>query len=184
MPDEEKLNRDKLLLKIMIHAYDEDERRNALVDTKNSQMIILTGAMLTLQSTLISKILIDTIFLNDYIIVGFWCKVVLSILLIGSMAFYFISMYKFISAYTFKDNYKMAPEHESIIETFNMQYSESDIVKDMLYVYDESMTENDEIIDKKVMAGSRGFLFLKIAMLLTLIFLILLGVVLFSYPTV
>ena len=34
MPDEEKLNRDKLLLKIMIHAYDEDERRNALVDTK------------------------------------------------------------------------------------------------------------------------------------------------------
>ena len=41
----DKTLRDKLLLDLMIHAYDEDERRNALVDTKNSQMIILTGLM-------------------------------------------------------------------------------------------------------------------------------------------
>ena len=181
MSDEETLKRDKLLLEIMTHAYDEDERRNALVDTKNSQMIILTGAMLTLQSTLISKILIDTIFLNNRIIVGFWGKVVLSILLIVSLVFYFISMYKFISAYTFKDNYQICPDHESIIDTLNEDCSESDIVEDMIYIYDESMTKNDEIIDKKVKVGSRGFLFLKIAMFLTLIFLILLGIVLFSY---
>lgn len=43
--DDETLKRDKLLLDLMIHAYDEDLARNELVDTKNSQMIILTGAM-------------------------------------------------------------------------------------------------------------------------------------------
>ena len=34
MSDNETLNRDKLLLKLMIHAYDEDLVRNELVDTK------------------------------------------------------------------------------------------------------------------------------------------------------
>ena len=34
MSDNETLNRDKLLLKLMIHAYDEDLARNELVDTK------------------------------------------------------------------------------------------------------------------------------------------------------
>ena len=58
MTDEETLQRDKLLLKLMIHAYDEDVARNELVDTKNSQMIILTGAMLTLQSTLFTELLV------------------------------------------------------------------------------------------------------------------------------
>ena len=70
MTDEETLKRDKLLLDLMIHAYDEDERRNALVDTKNSQMILLTGSMLTLQATLISKMLIDTIFSNPIIVLN------------------------------------------------------------------------------------------------------------------
>lgn len=34
MSDNETLNRDKLLLKLMIHAYDEDLARNELVNTK------------------------------------------------------------------------------------------------------------------------------------------------------
>ena len=178
------MEKEKLLLEIMTHVYDEDERRNALIDTKNSQMILLTGSMLTLQATLISKILIDTIFLNTHINVGFWCKVALSALLMSSIVFYFISMYKFINAYTFKNNYKMSPEHESVIETLNYNCSKSDVVEDMLYVYDESMSENDNIIDKKIDTASRGFLFLKMAMMLTLTFLFSLCIVLFAYPIV
>lgn len=182
MTDEETLKRDKLLLDIMIHAYDEDERRNALVDTKNSQMILLTGSMLTLQATLISKMLIDTIFSNPIINVNLWCKIVLSVLLIISLVFYFISMYQFITAYTFKDNYKIAPEHESVIETLNYDCSEADIVEDMIYVYDKSMSKNDVIIDKKIDTASKGFIFLEIAGILTLVFLFLFVIVLcFEY---
>ena len=50
--DDETLKRDKFLLDLMIHAYDEDVARNELVDSKNSQMIVLTGVMLSLNATL------------------------------------------------------------------------------------------------------------------------------------
>lgn len=66
MSDNETLNRDKLLLELMTHVYEEDEHRNELVDSKNSQMIILSGAMLTLQSTLITKLLIDDVLLSMF----------------------------------------------------------------------------------------------------------------------
>ena len=41
--------RDKFLLDMMIHAYEEDERRNTLVDSKNSQMIACIGVVCLLQ---------------------------------------------------------------------------------------------------------------------------------------
>ena len=70
MPNDETLKRDKLLLDLMIHAYDEEVARNELIDSKNSQMIVLTGAMLTLQATLFTNlfwILLKIIFvLNSY----------------------------------------------------------------------------------------------------------------------
>ena len=37
------IERDKLLVKLMIHTYDEEVNRNELIDSKNSQMIVLTG---------------------------------------------------------------------------------------------------------------------------------------------
>ena len=52
---DEKIKRDKILLELMSHVYEEDERRKELVDSKNSQMIVLSGAMLTIQSTLSLK---------------------------------------------------------------------------------------------------------------------------------
>ena len=51
------IERDKLLVKLMIHTYDEEVNRNELIDSKNSQMIVLTGAMLTLQATLFTNLL-------------------------------------------------------------------------------------------------------------------------------
>lgn len=61
MSDDETLKRDKLLLDLMIHTYDEEVARNELIDTKNSQMIVLTGAMLTLQATLFTNLLAQKI---------------------------------------------------------------------------------------------------------------------------
>jgi hypothetical protein len=49
--------RDKFLLDMMIHAYEEDERRNTLVDSKNSQMIACIGVMLTIQGSLFTYLL-------------------------------------------------------------------------------------------------------------------------------
>ena len=179
--DNEALKRDKLLLELMTHVYDEDERRNELVDSKNSQMIVLSGAMSTLQSTLISKLLIDDILLNTDLIVVFPCKVILSILMLSSLVGYFISMFLFIQAYTFKDNYQMVPDHESVIECKNDDESEASIVSDMLTGYNKAIKKNDEIIDKKVNKGRQGFFVLKISGGLTLIFLVLFILIVFFY---
>ena len=179
---EEQLKSNKLLLELMTHVYDEDERRNELVDTKNSQMIVLTGAMITLQSTLLSQVLANTIFLNSEINVGFYCKLTLSILFLLSTIGYFISMYKFIKAYSFVEDYQMAPDSKSIVETIDCNALESDIALDMLDAYDISIENNDSIIDKKIEYGSKGFLFLKMSVFLTLVFLGLFILVLFSYP--
>lgn len=177
--EDKTLKRDKLLLELMTHVYDEDERRNVLVDSKNSQMIVLSGAMLTLQSTLISKLLIDDILLNSGLSVVFCCKLILSVLMVGSLLGYFISMFLFIQAYTFKDNYQMVPDHESVIECKNDNESEEIIVSDMLTEYNEAIKKNDDIIDKKVNKGGQGFFVLKISGIFTLIFIIFFIVVLF-----
>lgn len=179
---EEKLKSNRILLELMTHVYDEDERRNALIDSKNSQMIILTASMVTLQVTFISKLLIDTIFLNPYISVGYWCKVVLSILLFLSTLGYFISMYNFIRAYTFRDDYQRAPGIDSVIDTIECNVSEADIVFEMPYVYHEALSKNKAILDEKIDEANKGFLFLRISSALSLVFLILFIFVLFSYP--
>lgn len=182
MPNHDKtLRRDKLLLELMTHVYDEDERRNELVDSKNSQMIVLSGAMLTLQSTLISKLLIDDILLNTEMSVALCCKVILSILMLSSLVGYFISMYLFIQAYTFKNDYQMVPDHESVIECQDDNDSEETIVSDMLNEYNKAIKKNDELIDNKVDKGRQGFFVLKISGILTLIFLILFIIILFCY---
>ena len=177
----ESLKRDKLLLDLMTHVYDEDERRNELVDSKNSQMIVLSGAMLTLQSTLISKSLIDDILLNTDLSVAFCCKVILSVLMLSSLIGYFIAMFLFIQAFTFKDNYQMVPDHESVLECKNDNDSRDEVISQMLDAYNNSIKTNDEIIQKKVDKGRDGFLVLKISGVLTLIFIILFLIVLFCY---
>lgn len=53
---------DRLLLELMLHVYDEEVDRNRLVDEKNSRMILLTGAVLTLEVTLLSSLWVNCIF--------------------------------------------------------------------------------------------------------------------------
>ena len=61
------IERDELLLKILFRNYDEEERRNELIDSKNSQMIVLTGTMLTLQATLFTTGLLNEFVYNKII---------------------------------------------------------------------------------------------------------------------
>ena len=72
---------DELLLKIFFRNYDEEERRNGLIDNKNSQMIVLTGTMLTLQATLFSVGL-----LNEFV----YNKIIINPLNFGFMLFWII----------------------------------------------------------------------------------------------
>lgn len=173
------IERDKLLLDIMTHVYDEDERRNELVDTKNSQMILLSGTMLTLQSTLLSKIFIENILLNDALSDAICCKSILLLAMLGSIVGYFIAMIFFIYAYAFKNNFQMVPESGSVIEAKEDNDSENKIISEMLTEYNKSIKKNDELIEKKVHNGKIGFIFLVISGILTITFISLFMLILF-----
>lgn len=169
--DDEKLKRDKLLLKLMIHAYDEDLARNELVDTKNSQMIILTGAMLTLQSTLFTDLLVSQFLIKDAIPIC--CKILLSSVMIISIGLYVYSLYKFIDAYAFSSKFDLVPSPELLLEQAHENVSEFNAQAEWLGTFGETIDDNCKVIDDKVAKGKIGFFWLKKAGMSTLIFLIL-----------
>jgi len=171
--------RNKLLLKLIIHAYDENEKRNELVDSKNSQMIVLTGAMLTLQATLIPKLLVDNIFLNSCVDMS-W-RIFIVIFMFSSLGFYIYTMILFINAYTFKDNYSMVPNPEFLIECNDDETTADEVIDDMLGFFNNSVIKNNKLILDKVNKGKEGFKFLKISGGLTFILLLIIFYVIGYY---
>lgn len=171
--------KDKLLLKLMMHYYEEDERRNELIDSKNSQMIIFSGAMLTLQTTLITKLFVDAILLNDKITLNFYCELFLGIIMVISFVGYLYAMYNFIDSYAFQDEYQMVPDPISVIESKIDDDSEETIIRDMLKEVNEACNLNDNIMKKKVTKSNEGFFILKISCIVTLCFIFIIIFILF-----
>ena len=164
MSNENQLQK-QLLLKLMIHNYDEEVHRNELVDSKNSQMIVLTGAMLTLQATLFSNILVDNIISNCYI--EFHWKVLASFFMIISLILYTISAYLFIQAYTFKKTFRSAPSTKLL-----MYYKENECeylknIEGLLEEFKDTINFNENLINDKVAKGKEGFDFLKVSIVFT-----------------
>lgn len=178
MSDEKELNKKKLLLKLMIHNYDEEAKRKELVDSKNSQMIVLTGAMLTLQATLFSNILVDSIISVEGI--EFHWKIFVSIFMIISLILYTISMYLFIQAYTFKDKFRSVP-NPNLLKYYNdeSKYDDVKIIDELLKSFRKHINFNEKLINDKVAKGQEGFDFLKISGMFTVFLLIIMLIVLF-----
>lgn len=166
--NDETLARDEFLLDLMKHYYEEDERRNELIDSKNSQMIVLTGVMLTLQVTLFANLFVDSILKSNLI---FCYKIGLAVLMILSFIFYIVSMYLFISAYAFKNDYQMVPNPTYLSELKEFNVDKFTIIEKMLKTFEESVDFNDELILNKVKKGKWGFYLLGIGVFLTLIFI-------------
>ena len=113
----ETLKRDKLLLDLMIHTYDEEVARNELIDTKNSQMIVLTGAMLTLQATLFTNLLAQKILFNTHIS-NPW-KILLSGIMLCSLMGIMLALFQFIKSFQFKKSFKQAPNPSFLLKMYN-----------------------------------------------------------------
>ncbi|MCQ2738584.1 MAG: hypothetical protein MJ224_08265 [archaeon] len=88
---------------LALHRYDEDERRNQLVDSKNSSFIAFLGVMLTIQSTLISYIIT---FINGKLTLE---VIILVIVFVGSLICYAISLGYFVSSLKFLSKFQVAP---------------------------------------------------------------------------
>ena len=169
--NDETLKRDKLLLDLMIHVYDEESTRNELIDSKNNQMIILSGVMLTLQATLFTEVLVNHIITNNLII---WSFKALSIsAMIISVILYLYSMYIFIEAYTFSDKFMLCPDEQYLLDKAISNESEFNVQGEILATMSEVITENSTVIQSKLDKGKSGFRWLKRAVFSTLIVIIL-----------
>ena len=169
--DQETIDRDKLLLDLMIHAYDEELSRNELVDSKNSQMIVLVGVMLTLQSTLFTNRLVNHFLLNDKFC--FCSKILLSGVIITSFIFYGISLFCYIEAYAFSKTFNTSPTPKILSDYADKDCSSFWVQREMLLTIGKVTDDNHVAIDEKVETGRCGFKLLKIACFTTFIFIFL-----------
>ena len=173
------MERKKLLWDLMIHVYEEDERRNELIDSKNSQMIVLTGVMLSLQVTLFSNLYITTILKSN--ILCFW-KGILAIIMLVSFLSYGVSMGFFIWAYAFQDDYFSVPKPESLIKyNESSVYDTSRVIDRLLDTFNRSIKFNDETMELKVEKGTWGFRILVVGGFLTLLFIFMVVFLLYPY---
>lgn len=168
---EEEFSRDKLLLELMIHAYDEDVARNELVDNKNCQMIVLTGVMLTLQATFFTELLVNSALLKD--IIRLDGKLILSVLMFGSMSLYVCALFIFIYAYAFNKKFGSSPDPEELLDKAINNHSIKKVQGNVLFDFNETISYNDNIIDGKINKGKIGFIILGVAVTSTLLFLLL-----------
>ena len=169
--DQETIDRDKLLLDLMIHAYDEDVARNELVDNKNCQMIVLTGVMLTLQATFFAELLVNSVLLKD--VICYDGKLILSFLMLGSMVLYIVSLFIFINAYAFQETFGSSPDPEELLDKAVNNHPINKVQGNVLYDFNETINSNFNIIEDKIRKGQIGFIVLKVAGLSTLLFLLI-----------
>ncbi len=173
------LERDKFLLDMMIHKYDEDVQRNELIDSKNSQMIVIIGVMITLQSTFFIQLLVDKILLDNQVVLS-W-KIFLSIVMVISLILHIITLYLFIDAYAFCDEFNFAPKSSFLIKKAKSKEKEFEIRKVILANFNKAMHLNREIIETKVDKGKCGFNFFKVSCAGTIVFLCIFLFVLFFH---
>lgn len=165
------VKRDKLLLDLMFRVYDEDERRNELIDTKNSQMIIFIGSLLTLQSTLFIGPVVEYVILNNAIV--WYCKVIVFCFLFVSFILYLIAIHYFIKAYVFSDEFQSSPAPKGLLDYAEGNVSLFDVQGEVIATLKETIDENEEVINKKIKKGKKGFKWLQKAGFTTLIFVLL-----------
>ena len=163
--------RDKFLADLMFRVYDEDERRNELIDTKNSQMIIFIGSILTLQSTLFISPVVEYVILNNAI--DWYCKIIVYFLLIVSFISYLIAIHYFIEAYVFSDKFQSSPSPKGLLDYAKDDVSLFNVQAEVIATLKETIDENDKIINKKIIKGKKGFKWLQKACLTTFIFVLL-----------
>ena len=172
LKDDETVKRDKLLLDLMIHVYDEEVDRNELVDNKNCQMIVLTGVMLTLQATLFTEVLVNHIILNNGILFSF--KLLTSLTIVISVILYLYSLNIFINTYAFLPNkFSMCPDNQYLLDKAVNDESEFNAQGEILATMSDAIEDNFQVIQSKVDKGIDGFVWLKRAVFSTLIVIIL-----------
>lgn len=162
----EDLKKDELLLKLAFHRYEEEERRNQLIDSKNQSFVAFLGVMFTIQITMVSNF--HSMFENINS-----CKIdFLLMCFIISIICYFISLIFFSSTLMFTDKFKSAPSINKIIKFGKSEEDCDFIIGNTGVSLEDSIENNKKILDFKASQGNFGFLFISIGVFFTVLFIL------------
>lgn len=158
-------NSKKLLLDLALHRYDEDVGRNELIDDKNKSMVAFLAVMLTIQCTILPRLLEFKEILTSFEIV------VLLIIFLISLIFYLVSLLVFMSTLNNIDQIRTVPDISTLVD-FNLNNnSYGEIVNSTLVSLDTCLETNDEILNGKNSKGHLGLRLMKYGVSSTVIFI-------------
>ena len=162
---DEENERYKLLLELAFHTYEEEERRNQLIDSKNKSFVAFLGVMFTIQATIASNFnsMFDGI---SHVKIDF-----LLLMFILSLACYFISLIFFSSTLMFTKKFNSAPYICRLIELKELGKDYGKIIDDTIDGLKKSFKINHDIMDDKTEKGNFGFIFVNLGVLFTIIFI-------------
>ena len=167
--DEKIIKKDTLLFKLMLYAYDDEISRNESIDSKNSQMIAFLGIMLTIHLTLFVNVL------STYLSGDKWpliIKVSSCVFLIFNLLLYVASINKFINAYAFSGEFKNGIRPSALFKKSKSNIPEEKLLKNLLFNYSSIIHHNHDLIENKVKKANGGFKFLKLACIVSVLFIV------------
>ena len=148
-------NAKKILLELALHRYDEEVHRNQLIDDKNKSIVAFLGVMLTIQCTILPRLIEFKEILSNFEMV-----MLMSIFII-SFGFYLISLLVFMSVLNRLDQIQTAPDIKNLIDLDYHNASSKYIVAYTLINLNQCIDDNDEILEKKTSRRHLGFQLMK-----------------------
>ena len=159
-------NSGMILLELALHRYDEEVQRNELIDSKNKSIVAFLGVMLTIQCTILPRLIEFKEFISDLEII------VLFSIFIASLLFYLASLLVFMSTLNNIDQIQTVPRIDWLIQFGKNKNSLSYIDKNTLISLNKCVEENDEILEEKNYRGNLGLKLIKCGIISTTIFII------------
>lgn len=159
-------NREKLLLDLALHRYDEEVKRNELIDDKNKSIVAFLGVMLTIQCTILPRLIEFKEILSNLEM-----NVLLGIFII-SLGFYLISLLVFMSALNKLDQIQTVPDIKNLIDLDYHNASSKYVVGYTLINLNQCINDNDEILEKKTSRRHWGLELMKCGLISTAILII------------
>ncbi len=158
-------NRGKILLELALHRYDEEVGRNDAIDNKNKSMVAFLAVMLTIQCTILIRLIESDLIILSYgnVLLGLF---VLSFLLnLGSLLF-------FISTLTYLDKLQSSPKIDDLVDFGINNRSFEYIIHNIIISLNKCVQENNEILNDKGAKEKKGLLLMRVGLIVTTIFII------------
>lgn len=159
-------NRGKILLELALHRYDEEVDRNEAIDNKNKSMVAFLGVMLTIQCTILIRLIEFDSILTKYEMS------LLLFLFIISFVLNLLSLFFFISTLTYLDKLQSSPNIENLVD-FGIDKTYSDrLIENTVLSLNKCVQNNKKIIKKKSSKERNGLLLMRVGLIVTTIFII------------